>query len=156
MASGVLEHVLGLSGTPKSSRRTPGVTVRPAVGADGPVVSHLVEAGFGQPAHDVIQAPDAPRGQTLLIEHHGEAAGTIRVTRHAADASIHGFVIDPELRGRGLGREALRQVCGQLATQGAARIGLEVEVDNERALTLYTSVGFEPITTEDYFSIPTS
>jgi ribosomal protein S18 acetylase RimI-like enzyme len=31
---------------------------------------------------------------------------------------------------------------------------LEVDVDNDRALTLYTSVGFTPITTEDYFALP--
>ncbi len=150
------EHALVLTGSPKRSRRATGVTVRSAVGADGPVVARLVEAGFGHPAHDITEAPDSPSGQTLVIEHDGQAAGTIRITRHAQDASIYGFVIDPELQGRGLGREALRQVCGQLATQGAARIGLEVEVDNERALGLYTSVGFEPITTEDYFSIRTS
>jgi hypothetical protein len=36
----------------------------------------------------------------------------------------------------------------------ADRIGLEVAVDNDQALALYTSVGFMPVTTEDYFELP--
>ena len=150
------EHALLMSGDPKNERRTLGVTIRPAVGADWPVVLRLIEAGFGHPAHDITEEPDATRGQTFVIEHDRQAVGTIRVNRHAQDASIYGFVIDPQRQGRGLGREALRQLCDQLTAQGAARIGLEVEVDNERALTLYTSLGFRPVTTEDYFSIPTT
>jgi ribosomal protein S18 acetylase RimI-like enzyme len=150
------EHALAMTGLPKNSTRTLGVTVRSAVGADWPVVLRLIEAGFGQPAHDITEEPEATRGETFVIEHDGQVAGTIRVNRHAQDATIYGFVIDPELQGRGLGREALRQLCDRLTAQGAARIGIEVEVDNERALTLYTSLGFEPVTTEDYFSIPTT
>jgi hypothetical protein len=29
-----------------------------------------------------------------------------------------------------------------------------MDVENDRALTLYTSVGFTPIITEDYFGLP--
>jgi ribosomal protein S18 acetylase RimI-like enzyme len=45
-------------------------------------------------------------------------------------------------------------VCEQLRADGARRIGLEVAVENDRALGLYTSVGFEAVTTEDYFTLP--
>ena len=50
----------------------------------------------------------------------------------------------------------------QLADHGhdlvltARRISLDVDVANDRALGLYTSVGFTPITTEDYFALPLS
>jgi ribosomal protein S18 acetylase RimI-like enzyme len=33
------------------------------------------------------------------------------------------------------------------------RVGLEVAVENERALGLYTSIGFRPVTTEDYYAL---
>jgi ribosomal protein S18 acetylase RimI-like enzyme len=45
-------------------------------------------------------------------------------------------------------------VCRRLRADGARRIGLEVEVDNEHALGLYTSLGFERVSTEDYFRLP--
>ena len=50
----------------------------------------------------------------------------------------------------------LRRACQQLRDEGARRIGLEVAVDNERALGLYTSIGFTAVTTEDYYAIPTT
>ena len=36
----------------------------------------------------------------------------------------------------------MRRAYRQLGADGAGRIGLEVAVDNDRALTLYTFVGF--------------
>ena len=69
-------------------------------------------------------------------------------------ASIFGFVIEPSLQGHGIGRAALRQACEQLRADGARRISLDVDVANDRALGLYTSIGFTPVTTEDYFALP--
>ena len=37
---------------------------------------------------------------------------------------------------------------------GVTRLHLEVEVKNDRALGLYTSLGFTQTSTEDYFEIP--
>ena len=50
----------------------------------------------------------------------------------------------------------LRRVCQRLRADGAQRVGLEVEVDNEHALGLYTSLGFVRVTTEDYFRLPSA
>jgi ribosomal protein S18 acetylase RimI-like enzyme len=33
-------------------------------------------------------------------------------------------------------------------------VHLEVAVDNDHALGLYTSLGFAPISTEDYYTLP--
>ena len=79
----------------------------------------------------------------------GEASPPQRICRAT-------FVIDPAWQGRGIGRAALRRACEQLRAEGAHAIGLEVDVENDRALTLYTSVGFTPILTEDYFALPLS
>ncbi len=60
----------------------------------------------------------------------------------------------PSLRGRGLGRDVLRRTCSRLRAAGATAVGLEVAVDNESALGLYTSLGFRPVSTEDYWALP--
>lgn len=96
------------------------------------------------------------RERTVIVELSGSPVGTLRLRRDGSDARIYGFVIDPALQGRGIGRAALSQTCQQLRADGARRIGLEVDVENDRALTLYTSVGFTPFTTEDYFALPLS
>ena len=151
------EHALVLlSGAPAEGRRDPALSLRPASPRDIQVVSRLLEAGFGSPADDELaDRLDTPHEQTLVIEVDGSPVGTLRVTRDGGDAGIYGFVVDPPLQGRGIGREALRRTCEDLLAGGARRIGLEVAVENDRALGLYTSIGFTPVATEDYYALPT-
>jgi ribosomal protein S18 acetylase RimI-like enzyme len=151
------EHALVLSGEPTSGPHDSALSVRPATAADIPVVSHLLEVGFGEPAPDDLAGRlNSTHGRILVVEVDGSAVGTLSLAREGGDAGIYGFVIDPSRQGRGLGRDALRRVCEQLRADGARRVGLEVAVDNDRALALYTSVGFMPITTEDYYALPVS
>lgn len=116
------------------------------------MISRLLELGFGEPAPD--PPADSPGDGTVVVEVGGSPVGTLRARKDASEASIYGFVIDPSWRGRGIGRAALRHACEQLRATGVRRIGLEVDLENDRALTLYTSVGFELIITEDYFALP--
>lgn len=149
------EHALVLGGDPVGSQRASGVSLRPAVPGDASFIARLLEVGFGLPAAETATTTASSRGQTWLVEHDGERVGTLASTPHDNGAGIYGFVIDPARQGRGLGREALRQMCVRLRKDGAERIELEVEVENERALMLYTSVGFTPVITEDYYySLP--
>ena len=151
------EHALVLSGDPPSGPREPALNVRPAAPADIPVISHLLEVGFGGPSpDDLADRLNSPHGRILVVELGDSVVGTLSLAREGADAGIYGLVIDPSWQGRGIGRDALRRACEQLRADGAARIGLDVAVDNERALALYTSVGFTPVTTEDYFALPLS
>ena len=92
----------------------------------------------------------------MIVDVGGSVVGTLRVTRDGDNAGIYGFAIDPSCQGRGLGRDGLRRSCEQLRAEGARRIGLEVAVENDRALALYASVGFTPVITEDYFALPLS
>ena len=148
------EHALVLAGDPVGSERAAGVSLRPAESNDGAFIAGLLEVGFGLPAVETANMVRSSRGQTWLVEHDGEPVGTLAVSPHENGAGIYGFVIDPVRQGRGLGREALRQMCARLRNDGAERVELEVEVENERALTLYTAIGFTPLITEDYYSLP--
>ena len=151
------EHALVQSGDPPGAPREPMISLRPATVADLDRVSRLLEVGFGGPApDDLAERLDSAYGRTWVVEQSGSAVGTLRLTRDGDDGRIHGFVVDPPWQGRGIGREALRRACDQLRAEGARRIGLEVAVDNDRALGLYTSVGFAPVTTEDYYALPVS
>ena len=151
------EHALVLSGDPTSGPRDPALNLRPATTADIPVISRLLEVGFGEPVHeDLARSLDAPDERTLVIAVEDSVVGTLRITRDGDDARIYAFVVDPSRQGRGIGRDALRRVCEQLRAEDAPRIGLEVAVDNDRALRLYTSIGFTPVITEDYYALPLS
>ncbi len=149
------EHALMLTGDPTPRAPEPALGLRAATAADLPVVSRLLEVGFGGPAPDDLgERLSSPQRPVLVVELDGATVGTLSIAREDDDGRIYGFVIDPDRQGRGLGRDALRRACEQLRADGARRIGLEVAVDNDRALALYTSVGFAPVTTEDYYTLP--
>ena len=146
------EHHLVLLGQPSSGPHAPEISLRPATGPDVPLVVSLLERGFGWSGPDDL---GDRLNRTALVELRGAVVGTLFLEREDDEqASIFGFVIEPTLQGRGIGRAALRQACEQLRAGGARRISLDVDVSNDRALGLYTSLGFTLVTTEDYFALP--
>jgi GNAT superfamily N-acetyltransferase len=50
--------------------------------------------------------------------------------------------VDPEFRGRGIGHLLMRALMAQARSEGATKIGLQVDVENGAALALYKSMGF--------------
>jgi ribosomal protein S18 acetylase RimI-like enzyme len=148
------EHHLVLLGEPSTGPHRPEISLRPATGPDAPLVVSLLERGFGWSGPDDLG--DRLK-RTALVELRGAVVGTLFLERNDdEEASIFGFVIEPSLQGRGIGRAALRQACDQLRAAGARRISLDVDVANDAALGLYTSIGFTSVTTEDYYALPLS
>lgn len=153
------EHALVLVGEPADGPSDPRLTLRPATLLDAPELSRLLKVAFGGPPADVAQrltdgaAVDGSE-RTLLAEVAGSAVATVRLTRDGDTAGVYGLAVDPSRQGRGVGRDLLCRVCRQLIEDGARRVCLEVAVDNERALGLYTSLGFARATTEDYYALP--
>jgi len=139
------EHALVLS-VPPEGPHNPLIAVRPARPDDAVSVASLLHAAFGH-------AADQLAADTLVVEHDGVLAGTLRLTRDGDTAGIYGFAVDPHRQGEGIGRDVLRRVCGEALAGGAKRVALEVAVDNPHALRLYTSTGFVPVAGEDYWSL---
>jgi ribosomal protein S18 acetylase RimI-like enzyme len=147
------EHGLALDGQPEDGPSDPRIALRPGTQMDSAEISRLLVAGFGGPAQD-IRLSDLPHW--LVVERDGEPVGALRPSHHGNTGAVHGFVIDPRWQGQGIGRDVLRRVCRDLLDRGARQVGLEVAVENDRALGLYTSLGFRPVITEDYYSLPTA
>ena len=148
------EHALVLEGEPANGPTDPSITLRPATPADTPTMAAMFTEAFGWTPADVIdREPDVHEGGTLIIEKRGQVVGHVRITLDGAIGGVYGFVVAAAWRGQGIGRDVLRRMCRRLRAQGAERIALEVEVQNEHALGLYTSLGFAPVTTEDYYLI---
>ncbi|HTW97907.1 MAG TPA: GNAT family N-acetyltransferase, partial [Acidimicrobiales bacterium] len=151
------EHSLVLHEAPRAAARLPGVVVRPAGTEDPDRVSSLLIEGFG----DDLGSPvtNDPSQRQLVVEHGARVVGALRVNvdsdDHGTRAGIYGFVVAAAERGRGIGREVLRQVCTGLFDEGCTAVSLEVAVDNDHALGLYASVGFVRRATEDYYSMST-
>ncbi len=75
----------------------------------------------------------------------GHLAGLI-VCRCAVDeAEIITLAVANESRRRGIARALWERALGELAEKGVARVFLEVAANNEAALGLYRTLGFEEV-----------
>jgi len=151
------EHRMSLQREPAGIVPDPLVTIREAALADASfVVSCLIDAfGFHtERLDDEELAALAKRYPgTLVIDYANEPVGTVRVDRDDDMAGIYGFVIVPEHRGRGIGRQVLSSLARDLKAEGVREVGLEVSVTNDAALHLYLSCGFDVMGTEDYYAV---
>ncbi len=148
------EHALTLDGPAADGPVDPELDMRLATMGDADDLARLLTAAFGEPAGDMTARLAEEAARTIVVERDGAVVATVRLEREPDASRIYGFAVDPALQGRGIGRDVLRRVCRQLRNEGAHRVGLEVAVDNDRALGLYTSLGFALVTTEDYYELP--
>jgi RimJ/RimL family protein N-acetyltransferase len=92
-------------------------------------------------------APKPDRGSFGAFEE-GELIGLIALGRenrnkHAHKALIWGMYVVPGARGRGVGRALLLEALSLArAVPGIRQVNLCVNANNERAIRLYESVGF--------------
>lgn len=153
------EYALQLTGEPANAPTNPRIILRAMISDDAPAVKAMLKSGFGWERPEPTDAAGLERArreqeETLIVDLGGAAVGSLRVSRDDDTASVYGFVVDPDHQCQGIGRDVLRRVCWQARAEGAARVHLEVAVDNDRALDLYTSLGFAPVAVEDYYTLP--
>lgn len=140
-----------------TSRR---VFVRPAVSGDARFISECLAAAFDEEAvpfdeSDSTAASRLVEATTVIVDgSSGERVGVLRVERDGGVASIYGFAVLPERQGRGYGRTALTRVTEELHRSGVGVVSLEVLSNNDSALHLYETCGFDSIGTEDYYAMP--
>ncbi len=146
------EHALRLDARSAAAPTGPQLSLRQATEADIPLLSGLYLDAFGDGEVNSDRLC-GERSRTLVIMLDGTAVGTIALARDGARGGVYGFVIDRSLRGRGIGGRVLRQACGELFDAGVEYVDLEVEVNNDRALGLYTAVGFRALATDDYYKL---
>jgi RimJ/RimL family protein N-acetyltransferase len=130
---------------------TTSVVVRAATEADVPYLGALFRhddvAPFLaaiRPSSDEAVAAEVARAEddheaygVVVFEVDHEPIGTAtweRVNRRSRIASVGGFVIAPEQRGRGLAVEAARALHAHLFALGFHRLQMEIYGFNERAL----------------------
>ena len=146
------EHALDLDGAATQGPSDPSLRLRPASIDDLSELVRILADAFGQSPRPIDL--DTPGVSMLVAERDGSIVATLGLNQSPAEWGIYGFAVAPHLQGAGIGRDLLRRVCRQANDAGVRRLHLEVEVNNDRALGLYTSLGFTRTSTEDYFEIP--
>lgn len=142
--------------------RTPAMVhplrLRAAASADMPFVAHALAAGFQLDEQDMLDSltsgnePGEAQSVRCIVELDGADIGTLAI-HHPDEASafIYGFSILPEHQGRGYGRQALCLAVQSALSQDRTTVELEVACENQGALSLYQSCGFEVTGANDYY-----
>ncbi|PAE14965.1 hypothetical protein CHH91_16055 [Virgibacillus sp. 7505] len=93
---------------------------------------------------------DGFQQEFFMIEAEDKIVGKIRIHREKERSEIYGFAILPEFQGKGYGRRALQKAVRMEAQRGQT-VYLDVQPENEKALSLYTSTGFKKESQQDYY-----
>ena len=80
----------------------------------------------------------------VLLSGNNEIVGFTVILENPPDAEIQNLFICNELRGRGVGKILLKQAI-QMMSAEVENLYLEVSEDNNIAIALYKSLGFEEI-----------
>jgi ribosomal protein S18 acetylase RimI-like enzyme len=79
-----------------------------------------------------------------IVEADGRHAGSLALTDEGDGlGAVRWFVLDPQLRGRGLGRRLIGELVDEARQHGYEGLGLETFSDLQSAAHLYRAHGFE-------------
>ena len=107
----------------------------------------LVASAVGEAA---LRGFPSSREAICLVELEGEHVGSLALTDEGdGEAAIRWFVLGPEVRGRGLGRQLLGELLERASELGYRRVWLETFSDLEAAAHLYRDHGFEVVRAEE-------
>ena len=126
----------------------------------------VYNASFAEHYHGVISTvevcravmarPEADPSGLILAYRDGRCVGFCRDDLHATRGEVGVLGVAPEARGIGLGRALVRWGVSWLERKEALRVTLMVDGENETALSLYRSEGFEVARTREFWSRSTS
>lgn len=124
---------------------------------DIPALAHIDANCFDMKDEETIKFYEPSRlgknDRLFKAELEDKVIGKFKLHNERRDILIFGFGLLPEYRGKGFGREILNIAVGKALEQKPGKVALEVDCENEVALSLYTSSGFRIITTYDYYRL---
>lgn len=137
-----------------------GITFRKAVNADAREIARQNRIYFGHTeseseggtlAGTLLPEEEEMRGMTIhLAEKNGRVIGKANASLINGHGGIYGLGVLPEYRGKGYGRAILLGSIAKLRDAHAEEIILQVAANNETALKLYQSCGFQETSVMDY------
>jgi mycothiol synthase len=137
--------------------RHPALVLRRAQAADAPAMTAILAAAFKDdpedPATFALAMARHPHHHWYVATLDGAMIGLLNAQMHGDATGIYGFAVAPERQGQGFGRQILGQTVAELQAAGQQHITLEVDIDNDHALALYTSCGFTQTTVYDYYRL---
>lgn len=133
------------------------LTFRTAISEDIPLLCAFDEACFPNKQVDAIERfqhlIDGREYQILLAYENNNPVGKAHLRWQPTGATLSDIAILPTHQGKGLGTTLIAHCINMALSEGKPHLNLDVETHNERALKLYTRLGFITENASDYWSI---
>lgn len=101
----------------------------------------------------VMPEEEAKRGFLIYLGiAQDKIIGKVNLKISDTVSGIYGLGIKPAFRSQGYGRALLYLAVQEIMSLTTSQIMLQVEATNDKALNLYTSCGFKPTSTMDYYT----
>ncbi len=129
------------------------LNIRMAAESDAKIIAEMNYDFFGIiiKEGDTALVDNIVNGRTFIAEADNGNVGSVRIELNDGTGGVYGLGVLSEYRGRGYGRELLMWSVEKLIEMGADRVILQVDTDNENALNLYKSCGFEDENVMSYY-----
>jgi GNAT superfamily N-acetyltransferase len=88
------------------------------------------------------------------LHHAGRPAAYALISLDRGMAEFGAVMVDPDIRGQGLGKTLVSGIIAWAKSAGAERIFLQAAIENEIARGLYASLGFADLYTAAYWRKP--
>lgn len=92
---------------------------------------------------DMIITESIENGSLFIAELNNIGIGSVRIELIDGVGGIYGLGVLSQYRGKGYGKELLMWSVERLIKMGTEKVILQVDTDNDNALNLYKSCGFE-------------
>jgi GNAT superfamily N-acetyltransferase len=93
---------------------------------------------------------DKALGDVWLVDVDGRLGGSLAlVVESASIGRVHWFVLEPELRGRGLGRRLVGELVAEARAKVLEKLRLETFSALKAAAAIYKSVGFQVVSQQE-------
>lgn len=121
------------------------ITICPMSGDDLEQILRIEEASFPSPwlhQHFLDELASPHAFPLSAFDADGRLVGFICPMLLLDEGHIMDVAVDPEFRGRGVGRLLVQRVLDDCRDGGASFVSLEVRVSNRAAISLYRTMGF--------------
>jgi len=102
----------------------------------------------------ILPEEEEKRGMTIYLAFkEDQIVGKVNLVPGSETGAIYGLGVLPAYRGKGYGRAILLGTVQMLRAVGAPQVMLQVSAENETALSLYKSCGFQVTSVMGYYRL---
>jgi GNAT superfamily N-acetyltransferase len=103
----------------------------------------VIDLYHGDTAETLAAKYRAADAWLFIARWQGEPAGCLAFDRFdATTAELHKFYVDPQFRGKGIGRALMRSVLSDIGKSGCKRTVIHTTIYMRNAIVVYEAFGF--------------